>query len=173
VLRGNGSSRYVSNLRRLAAMHAAPETIVFEPAVPLENVIKSAARSDIGLFTPPLATAQYRYMLPNKLFEYLMAGVPVLSSQLPAVAEILTCYEAGQVCPSLEPKVVAASIAATLANGVGMAQWRSNALAASATDLNWEQEQGQLIGLYRRLLGANTSHAAEALTDYAPATGTP
>ena len=73
VLRGNGATRYVSSLRRLAALHAAPETIVFEPAVPLESVVESAARSDIGVFTPPLATSQVRYMLPNKLFEYLMA----------------------------------------------------------------------------------------------------
>jgi glycogen synthase len=80
VLRGNGATRYVSSLRRLAALHAAPETIVFEPAVPLESVVESAARSDIGVFAPPLATSQFRCMLPNKLFEYLMAGLMVVFS---------------------------------------------------------------------------------------------
>ena len=39
VLRGNGATRYLSSLRRLAALHAAPDTIVFEPAVPLESVV--------------------------------------------------------------------------------------------------------------------------------------
>jgi glycosyltransferase involved in cell wall biosynthesis len=172
VLMGNGASK--AGLEALIAAEGVGERVRLIPAAPYAELLSWTASADLGLILyTPETSLNVLYCLPNKLFEYLMAGVPVLSSQLPAVAEILTCYEAGQVCPSLEPKVVAASIAATLANGVGMAQWRSNALAASATDLNWEQEQGQLIGLYRRLLGANTSHAAEALTDYAPATGTP
>jgi glycogen(starch) synthase len=99
VLRGNGATHYVSSLRRLAALHAAPETIVFEPAVPLESVVESAARSDIGVFTPPLATSQVRYMLPNKLFEYLMAGLMVVFSDAEDVAEIVRRHGCGKRFP--------------------------------------------------------------------------
>jgi glycosyltransferase involved in cell wall biosynthesis len=150
VLRGNGPSRYVSRLRRLAAMHAAPETIVFEPAVPLERVVESAARSDIGLFTPPLATAQYRYMLPNKLFEYLMAGLMVIFSDAADVAEIVQRYECGRILSDASPSHLATAIDALSLEEIR--QYKHGA-RNSAQSLCWDREQVKLVTLYSDMVG--------------------
>ena len=49
-------------------------------------------------------------LLPNKLFEYLMAGLPVLASQLDAVAEVIKTCDVGWIVPSLAPADVGAEI---------------------------------------------------------------
>jgi glycosyltransferase involved in cell wall biosynthesis len=158
VLRGNGSYRYVSHLRRLAAIHAAPKTIVFEPAVLLEGVIESAARSDIGLFTPPLATAQYRYMLPNKLFEYLMAGLMVVFSGAEDVAEIVHRHRSGKVLSEVTPSGLAAAIDALSLEEIR--RYRHNA-CNSARSLCWDTEQAKLTKLYADMMPARKAVAAK------------
>jgi glycogen synthase len=149
VLRGHGASGYVSGLRRLAALHAAPETIVFEPAVPLESVVESAARSDIGVFTPPLATSQIRYMLPNKLFEYLMAGLMVVFSHAEDVAEIVHRYGCGKILSDVRPSHLATAIDALSLEEIR--QYKRSALN-SARSLCWDREQAKLTKLYADMM---------------------
>jgi glycosyltransferase involved in cell wall biosynthesis len=158
VLRGNGSSRYVSHLRRLAATHAAPETIVFEPAVPLEHVVDSAARSDIGLFVPPLATPQYRYMLPNKLFEYLMAGLMVVFSDAEDVAGIVHRHGSGKVLSEVTPSRLAAAIDALSLEEIR--RYKHNA-CYSARSLCWDREQAKLVKLYADMVPPRKAVAAQ------------
>jgi glycogen(starch) synthase len=158
VLRGNGASRYVSSLRRLAATQAAPETIVFEPAVPLESVVASAARSDIGLFTPPLATPQYRYMLPNKLFEYLMAGLMVVFSDAEDVAEIVHRYGGGKVLSEVTPSRLAAAIDALSLEQIR--RYKHNA-CNSARSLCWDKEQAKLAKLYADMMAPQKAAVAQ------------
>ena len=149
VLRGNGATRYLSSLRRLAALHAAPDTIVFEPAVPLESVVASAARSDIGVFTPPLATSQVRYMLPNKLFEYLMAGLMVVFSDAEDVAEIVHRHGCGKTLSDVRPLHLAAAIDALSLEEIR--QYKHGA-RNSARSLCWDREQAKLVKLYADMM---------------------
>jgi NAD(P)-dependent dehydrogenase (short-subunit alcohol dehydrogenase family) len=133
----------------LAAHHAAPETIVFEPAVPLESVVESAARSDIGVFTPPLATSQVRYMLPNKLFEYLMAGLMVVFSDAEDVAEIVRRHGCGKTLSDVRPSHLAAAIDALSLEEIR--QYKHNA-RDSARSLCWDREQAKLVKLYADMM---------------------
>jgi len=89
--------------------------------------------------------------LPNKLFEYLMVGLPILASPLPAIADILTTHTVGRVLSSLEPSNIAFEINAMLADTVHLAQMKRNALAVARQDLCWEKERQQIINLYHRL----------------------
>ena len=145
VLRGNGATGYVSSLRRLAALHTAPGTIVFEPAVSLESVVESAARSDIGVFTPPLATSQVRYMLPNKLFEYMMAGLMVVFSDAEDVAQIVQRHGCGKTLSDVGPSHLAAVIDGLSLDEIR--QYKHNA-RSSARSLCWDREQAKLVKLY-------------------------
>jgi len=150
VLMGNGPS--TERLEALIAQEGVGERVRLVPAAPYSELLAWTASADLGLILlSPDFSLNIRYCLPNKLFEYLMAGLPVLTSPLEAVAEVLTRYDAGQVCPSLAPEEIARSITTMLANGDGMARWHVNALAA-ARELNWEVEQAALLSLYEKLL---------------------
>jgi glycosyltransferase involved in cell wall biosynthesis len=94
-----------------------------------------------------------------------MAGVPVLTSPLPAMVEVVKSHEAGQILPSLEPEEIGKSINAMLADPATLAQMSSNALEATREEYNWEKECEKLIALYRSIF---PDGAAEKSHDQTP-----
>jgi glycosyltransferase involved in cell wall biosynthesis len=87
-------------------------------------------------------------MLPNKFFEYLMAGLPVLASQLDATAEVIKTYDVGQVISSLAPADVAVAINSMLAEPLALRRMCRNALTAAQHEFYWEKESQKLVRLY-------------------------
>jgi glycosyltransferase involved in cell wall biosynthesis len=140
-------------LEDLIVSNGVADRVKIIPPVPYEELLDWTASADIGLtIFQPGFTRSIRYCLPNKLFEYLMAGLPVLSSQLDAIAELLETYDVGQVLPSLEPSDVGASINAMLADPAALARMHSNALKAARQEFHWENEKQRLFELYDAIL---------------------
>jgi glycosyltransferase involved in cell wall biosynthesis len=150
VLMGDGAQK--RSLQALIAAEGVGERVRLLPAVPYEDLLSWTASADLGLILYRASESlNVRYCLPNKLFEYLAAGVPVLASELDAVAELLAHYDAGVVAPSLEPATVAHSIGEILGDDPRRERLARNALAATATDLRWDVERQQLLALYGHL----------------------
>src|SRR5258708_18939075 len=82
-----------------------------------------------------------------------MAGLPVLSSQLDAVADIIYTYDVGKVISSLTPQDIANAINNMLSDEAACQRMRANALKSAKQDLCWEKEKKGLIQLYSRILG--------------------
>jgi glycosyltransferase involved in cell wall biosynthesis len=123
------------------------------PPVPYEELLDWTASADIGLtIFSPNYTRSIRFCLPNKFFEYLMAGQPVLSSQLDAIADVIKTYDVGQIVTSLVPSDIGAAINAMLADTAALARMRNNALEAARHEFNWENESQKLIQLYHAVL---------------------
>jgi glycosyltransferase involved in cell wall biosynthesis len=150
AMMGDGQSK--PRLQALIEQEGVGERVRMVPAAPYAELLSWTASADLGLnVLPPDFSLSIKWCLPNKLFEYLMAGLPVLSSDLPAVAEILRTYDAGQVVASLDPQDVAQAITEMLANPTALARMRQHALEATEHDLSWEHEQQRLLGLYASL----------------------
>jgi glycosyltransferase involved in cell wall biosynthesis len=150
VVMGDGPSK--AALQQLVAQEGVGDRIKLLPLVPYAELLSWTASADIGLnVLPPDYSPSIYYCLPNKLFEYLMAGLPVLTSRLPAVAEVIRQYDVGQVVDSLDPVTVAEAINALLADTEARARMRANALAAARDSLNWEIESQRLVQLYARI----------------------
>jgi glycosyltransferase involved in cell wall biosynthesis len=156
VLMGPGEESTLSQLEELIASEGVSEQIRILQAVPYEELLDWTASADIGLvvFSQDYSLS-IRWCLPNKLFEYLMAGVPVLSSQLDAVVEVIGTYNVGSIVPSLSPADIGASINAMLADSASLATMRCNALQVARDEFSWEKESQQLIQLYHRVLSKN------------------
>jgi glycosyltransferase involved in cell wall biosynthesis len=123
------------------------------PAVPYNELLSWTTSADLGLtIFKPGYTRSIRYCLPNKLFEYLMAGLPVLSSQLDAIAEVLKTYEVGDILPSLAPEDVGTAINAMLADGAKVERMRQNALKAARDEFHWEKEKLKLVAFYKQVV---------------------
>src|SRR5262249_38367095 len=152
VLLGDGPIR--QELEALIAQQGVADRVRLLPAVPNAELLDWTVSADVGLI---VYNADYslnvRYCLPNKLFEYMMAGVPVVSTPLVEVGAIIERYAVGAVLPSLDPMQVGNGISAVLADAPALQRLRDRALAASATALCWEIESQQLIDLYQQLLG--------------------
>ncbi len=166
VLMGWGPSERA--LAALIQQEGVGDRVKMLPAVPYEELLDWTASADVGLnvFDPDYSLSIH-YCLPNKLFEYLMAGVPVFTSELPAVVEIVRQYDVGVVTPSIAPEEVARHLSALLADAAARARMRQNALAASQSELRWEVEREQVIGLYRATFGGS-----RPVRDAAPVTAT-
>lgn len=139
-------------IAKLVEQAGVGERFKILPAVPYEDLIEWTASADLGLIIyRPSHSPNVKYCLPNKIFEYLMAGIPVLATSLDAVADLLATYDAGTVVPSVDPIEVARAINALLDDQQTRVRLRRNALAA-ARDLSWEHESQRLVDLYQQVL---------------------
>ncbi len=157
VLMGEGMGTTQSELEALIAREGVAGRVKILLPVPYEELLDWTASADIGLnVLPPEYSLSIRWCLPNKLFEYLMAGLPVLTSQLDAVVEVIKTYNVGRIVSPLAPEDVAAAINTMLADRNTLTHMHHNALKA-AQDCCWEKDGQQLIRLYQKiLLGSGT-----------------
>ncbi|MGH2501708.1 MAG: glycosyltransferase family 4 protein, partial [Ktedonobacterales bacterium] len=94
ALMGSGPAQ--GALEALARVEGVTDRLRILPPAPYEDLLQWTASADLGLIAyRPGYSLNVRYCLPNKLFEYLMAGVPVACTKLDAVAEILRRYDVG------------------------------------------------------------------------------
>lgn len=92
---------------RIQAARQSDSRISLVPAVPPEEVLDHTADADFGLSFLIDDCINHRYALPNKVFEYLMAGVPVLVNDLVEVRQIIEEYSAGLVVPEISVPALA------------------------------------------------------------------
>jgi glycosyltransferase involved in cell wall biosynthesis len=152
VMMGKGDGTAQSEFEALIASEGVADRVKIIPPVPYEELLDWTVSADLGLVVqPPDYSLNVKLCLPNKLFEFLMAGLPVLASQLDAVAEVIKTYDVGQIVLSFAPAAVGAAISTMLADCDALARMRRNALAAAQRDLCWEKESQRLIHLYQAI----------------------
>jgi glycogen synthase len=95
----------------------------------------------VGLFALPGHSLQNVYVLPNKFFEYMMAGLALCVSDLPEMACILQQHSLGALIEAVTPEAIAMAI--NQMNRAAIDTYKRNVLAA-ALKFNWENE-GQLL----------------------------
>lgn len=153
VMMGKASETTLSALKALIIHEDVADQVKILPPVPYVELLEWTASADIGIVVnPPDHSLNVRFCLPNKVFEYLMAGLPVLSSQLVAVADIIETYCCGHILPSLAPEEIAKAINMMLADSASLARMRQKALEATRQELNWEKESKKLVCLYQTIL---------------------
>jgi glycosyltransferase involved in cell wall biosynthesis len=156
VLMGPDAEGVQSQLEALIDSEEVADRVKIVPSVPYVELLDWTSSADIGLIIfPPNRSLGLRMCLPNKLFEYLMAGLPILASPLDAVSDIIRTYDVGQIVLSLSPADVAAAINAMMADAAACERMRHNALSAAQQELCWEKEHQQLISFYHKVLRIN------------------
>lgn len=141
-----------SKLEAQIAHQGVEERVRIMAAVPYEELLQWTASADVGItILPPDYSLNVRTCLPNKFFEYVMAGLPVLSSAVPAIAGVIKEYDIGRIMPSLAPQDVGAAINAMMEDGDALERMRQNT-AKAARECCWQKDSARLIGLYRKIL---------------------
>lgn len=107
-------------------------------------------QADLGISLEENLGLSYYYALPNKLFDYIHAEVPVLVSSFPEMGELVKKYGIGEVLESRDPGHVANKIIDMLFNTNKIIEWKSN-LVIAARELCWENEEEILIKLFNRI----------------------
>ena len=88
---------------------------------------------------------------PNKIFEYMAASLPIVTSDFPLWKSIVTKHNAGVCANPLVPKEIAAAVNILLRNEAQSFQMGKNGQKAVREIFNWKQEEVKLIKLYKQL----------------------
>jgi len=125
------------------------------PPVPAEHVIPVASHATVGLVAMQNTCLSHYLALPNKLFECLHAGLPVVASDFPETRRVVEEHDAGRTCDPGDPASIAAAISAVVQDPERHEAMSRNARAA-AVEFSWEREAPKLLALYETLapLGA-------------------
>jgi glycosyltransferase involved in cell wall biosynthesis len=149
VIVGNGP--LFDPLREWVHENEWQERVYFTGLVPLDELPDYTASADVGAALIQNACLSYYYSLPNKLFEYMQAGLPVITSDFPEMRTLLQSFEFGQVVDPESPEAVARALETILGDSDVRTRMRSRTYAASKV-YNWENEVEKLVRAYRRFV---------------------
>ncbi len=118
--------------------------------IPFEELSQITSQADLGISIEEDLGLNYRFALPNKLFDYIQHDVPVLVSPLPEMERIVKTYKIGEILKSREPDIMAQQITDLLQNREKRAKYRKQ-LAIAANELCWENEVSGLQSIFQNL----------------------
>jgi glycosyltransferase involved in cell wall biosynthesis len=145
-----GTSVQGQRLERLVRETAQRESnLFFHEPVSQGELLDYVASADVGVSLIEDICLSYRYCLPNKLFEYGMAGLPVMVSDMPEMRMKIEEYQCGVICHELSPvgisdaaeEIIAMDCKAMAANARRMAEEHC-----------WEKQEKKLLALYDEIL---------------------
>jgi glycosyltransferase involved in cell wall biosynthesis len=138
------------HLRRAALER--PERIVVLPPVPSEELLAFTAGADVAFVGTPPTTVNQTLTTPNKLFEAVMAGIPVIVAGGTWTATLVADEGLGSVVEPWTATSIAASIAALLDAPPDERLRRRRAIRRVALEhLNWDVERDKLLDVFRAL----------------------
>lgn len=124
------------------------DRVRFFPRMPYSQMMSYTQLAELGFVLDKDTNLNYRFCLPNKLFDFIQAGVPVVASHLVEIEKIIKKYHIGLFIPDHDPKSIAETIRKGLDDVVSRAIWQQG-LSKAAEDLCWENEQQTLIEIYK------------------------
>ncbi len=149
---GPGAQSYRASLIERAAAAGVGERLELEPPVPPAAVASVLREATAGLCLFQPMCRSYELGLPNKLFEYAAAGVPMLASDLPVMGTIVREERLGEVVHPSDPAGIAAGLRRLCEPG----RWNSSETArhvrAFAQANDWDSEARVLAGVYTGVL---------------------
>nr|WP_082009905.1 glycosyltransferase [Methylobacterium sp. ZNC0032] len=149
TIRGPGPAEYLEALAARIKAAGLSDRVTLAPPVPMIDLVREAARFDVGLFALPGHSKQNVHVLPNKFFEYTMAGLALCVSDLPEMTALLRQHDLGRSIPDVTPQAIAAAI-----NGFDRASidlHKRHALEAAKL-LNWEAEADRLFAAIEQVV---------------------
>ncbi len=142
---------YKSGLNRLAREMNLHKKVYFKGAVEPEQVVPHCSSADLGIVLTKNDSPSYFSTLPNKIFEYIGAGIPVVGSHFPELDSIITGLDIGVTCKPDDPVEVTKSIRSVLFDESAYVRMKNNAVALRKK-FSWENESIHLRKWYQQLM---------------------
>jgi len=130
---------------------ATPENVHVIDFVPYRELPAYTAGADIGLYLLENSCLNYYYSLPNKLFEFLSAGLPVVVSDFPEHRRIVAGHHCGYLVDEKSDEDIIRKIKLLMQDGRAYREMSRNARRITREIFNWEKEEKKMITVYHRL----------------------
>lgn len=142
-----GSGDVLEQLKQSSKDLNLEDRVKFFPRMPYAELMALTAVADLGLTLDKDTNINYRFSLPNKLFDYIHAGIPVLASDLHEVSKIVRKYKIGVVAKNHFPEHLASDVRDLLEDTTKYQSLKENCLPAQE-ELCWENEVNALQSVY-------------------------
>jgi glycosyltransferase involved in cell wall biosynthesis len=141
-------NEWSERLERLAEeLGLLGKSIYFLPPVLEKDLIAAAQEADVGLIPYKGDLPSYRFACPNKLSQYLHAGLVILANRIPYVEQVVARGQAGLCYDVDEPGAFARTVEALIADRPGVERFRRNALEFARSEYCWERYEDVLLAL--------------------------
>ncbi|MCX8007094.1 MAG: glycosyltransferase family 4 protein [Coriobacteriia bacterium] len=155
VIQGSGPEE--GAMREAAERAGVVDRVRFMGWVRPADAHEYATGADIGVVTYGAETLNNRLAGPNKMFVYLMAGLPIAARGFPGPREIVLGERVGDVFDEATPACMAATLSRMLSDRDELGRAALRARAAAETKYNWERESASLLEVYARLVPEEAS----------------
>ncbi len=146
-----GSDHMNGKIQRMAVDVGVSERVHFVEPVPFDDVNQYVASADVGIMCPQNVDLSYYYAAGNKLFHFVMAGIPVVVSDHPDKRRIVERHQIGVSCDETDPRSIAQALNSLVRDTGRYEQLCANARRAARDALNWQTEAAKLLALYEAL----------------------
>jgi len=145
-----GGGDALHNLKEIAAADSLKNKVMFIPRQSPQKLYEYTSLADIGLSLDRDTNLNYRFSLPNKIFDYIQCGVPVLATDLPEVSKIVKGYDVGLVMENFSVKEIADSMNIMLKQD--FKKLKKDQIWQASQELCWENEVDELKIVYSKFL---------------------
>jgi glycosyltransferase involved in cell wall biosynthesis len=146
-----GAGDAIPLLKQMVQDLKLQEKVIFIAKLPYRELLNYTACADAGLTLDKDNNLNYRYSLPNKLFDYFACGLPVIASKLVEIEKIYHQFPFGILVNEVTVKSVADAIQLVDVDGANYKQWLVNIKKARAV-LCWENEEKIIESVYGDLV---------------------
>lgn len=144
-----GSGDVFGKLKKLVGDKKLYNKVIFLNRMPYKELLEHTRIADLGFSLDKPLSINYKFSLPNKLFDYIQAHTPIIASDIPEVKHIIKEYDIGLIVNSHKPETIAENIQAALQDKEQYQKWQEN-LKFAAEKLTWKNEQQILLELLRK-----------------------
>jgi glycosyltransferase involved in cell wall biosynthesis len=141
-----GYGFYRDTLERLARDQGLAERVSILDPVPAQELLHWVAGADVGMVSHLRRGRNQEYVMPNKLFEFMHLGIPVVANDLPLVTPIVREVGFGEVVDITDAPALAHAIAGLLEDPARRAEMRERALAG-ARRYSWENQERTVLDM--------------------------
>ncbi len=135
-----GEGPHRSYLEAITKQHGLTDRVLFLGLIPPVALDRYTMEATMGVSGEVPITPNHRYALPNKLFDYIQLGIPVLGGEAPLIRAVIQGLGVGYVVERWRPKEIARALAQIEAMPNEYGEWVSKAREA-ACRLHWEMQE--------------------------------
>ena len=146
-----GSGDALSIIKMKISSQGLNGRVTLIPQLPWREMMRYTIACDAGISLDKDTCINQKLSLPNKLFDYLSAGIPVIASPLPEVSKIIHEFNCGVVAEAVTPECISKAIIKLRDNKELTAGMKESAKTASKV-LNWERESIRETAFFRKII---------------------
>lgn len=163
LLRGNDHAHKTSCVRLAESLGLKDVSVFFPPPVRENRLIATAAEADVGVIPYMPTIINFRYCCPNKLSQYMQAGLPVMAGNTIYVGRILVESGAGLCYDPADPESIAGTVRQLVRDEELRRRCRQNAARFVRETFHWQARSKPLYEAYRRLAGLTAARKEPAI----------